>query len=123
VLLVLHQEVERQSLLLLHVRFLVGGRAEFRMLQFAQHPDLFSAVSALHSSIQSAETRSPNSQRTPWVRSGEYPKRGRLNVALPGARPSMLASQFRMASSWHDPLLYTQFRIRQFSARHSYHKH
>jgi hypothetical protein len=72
VLLVLHQEVQRESFLLLQVRFLVGGRAELGMLQRTQHPDLFSAESALHSSVQSAETRSGTSRGTPWLRSEEH---------------------------------------------------
>jgi len=71
---VLHQEVQREGLLLLQVRFLVGGRAELRMLQRAKHPDLFSAESALHSSAQSAETRRGNSRGRPWLRSEEYLK-------------------------------------------------
>src|SRR4029077_10801447 len=79
-LLVLHQEVQRQGLLLLLVGFLVGGRAEFRMLQLAKHPDLLSAVSALHSSVQSAETRSPSSRRTPWVPIRNYLNCGHLNL-------------------------------------------
>jgi hypothetical protein len=71
-LLVLHQEVQRESLLLLQVRFLVGGRAELRMLQRAQHPDLFSAESALHSSVQSAETRGQSSRGRPRPWSEEH---------------------------------------------------
>ncbi len=49
-----------ESFLLLEIRFLVGSRAELCMFQLTKHPDVFSAVSALHSSLQSAETRNPS---------------------------------------------------------------
>jgi hypothetical protein len=64
---VLDQEVQRESLLLLQIRFLMGGGAKLRMLERAKHADPLPAVSALHSSVPSAETRSQTSRRSPYA--------------------------------------------------------
>jgi hypothetical protein len=87
---VLHQEVQREGLLLLQIRFLVGGRAELRMLQRAKHSDLFSAVGALHSSVQSAETRRGSRRGMLWLRSEEDLSWDWLNLtARPTIRPNL----------------------------------
>ena len=74
------------------------------MLQLAKHPDLLSAVSALHSSVQSAETRSPSSRRTPWVPIRNYLNCGHLNlksgVAIEQARTEVAALSKRLAAMY-----------------------